>query len=67
MHGHLVSAFPRAGFIVESHGNPDRNPLWHGGLFAKKAEIKDGYLHLNESAGFGYDINWDLIDKYRVN
>ena len=33
----------------------------------KKAEIKDGYLHLNESAGFGYDINWDFVDKYRVN
>ena len=40
MHGHLVSAFPRAGFIAESHGDPDRNPLWYGGLFTKKAEIK---------------------------
>ena len=67
MHGHLVSAFPRAGFIAESHGDPDRNPLWHGGLFAKKAEIKDGYLYLNESAGFGYDIDWDFVAKFRVN
>jgi len=67
MHGHLVSAFPRAGFIAESHGDPDRNPLWHGGLFSKKAEIKEGYLHLNESAGFGYDIDWNFVAKYRVN
>ncbi len=67
MHGHLVSAFPRAGFILESHGNADRNPLWHGGLFSEKAEIKNGYLHLSESAGFGYDINWDFVEKYRVN
>jgi L-alanine-DL-glutamate epimerase-like enolase superfamily enzyme len=67
MHGHLISAFPRAGFIAESHGDPDRNPLWHGGLFSKKAEIKEGYLHLNESAGFGYDIDWNFVAKYRVN
>ena len=67
MHGHLISAFPRAGFIAESHGDPDRNPLWHGGLFSKKAEIKEGYLQLNESAGFGYDIDWNFVAKYRVN
>lgn len=66
MHGHLVSAFPRAGFIAESHGDVNRNPIWHGGLFAKKAEIKEGFLYLNESAGFGYDINWDFVQKYRV-
>ena len=66
MHGHLISAFPRAGFIAESHGDPNRNPLWHGGLFNKKAEINNGYLHLNESAGFGYEINWDFVEKYRV-
>jgi len=67
MHGHLVSAFPRAGFIAESHGDPDRNPLWHGGRFSKKAEIKEGYLQRNESAGFGYDIDWNFVAKYRVN
>ena len=67
IHGHLVSAFPRVGFIAESYGDPDSNPLWYGGLFSKKPEIKSGYLHLNESAGFGCDINWDFVDKYRVN
>ena len=65
-HGHLVSAFPRSGFIVESHGDPERNPIWHAGIFAKKAEIKNGYLHLNENPGFGYEINWDFVDRYRV-
>ena len=67
IHGHLVSAFPKAGFIAESYGHPDSNPLWYGGLFAKKPEIKSGYLHLNESAGFGYDINWDFVDKYQID
>ena len=66
MHGHLISAFSQAGFIAESHGDPNRNPLWHGGLFNKKAEIKNGYLHLNENSGFGYEINWDFVEKYRV-
>ena len=65
-HGHLVSAFPTAGFILESHGDPDRNPLWHRGLFTKRAEIIDGYLYLSESAGFGYEINWDFVSKNKV-
>jgi L-alanine-DL-glutamate epimerase-like enolase superfamily enzyme len=66
MHGHIVSAFPRAGFIAESHGDPERNPIWHGGLFKEKAEIKNGYLYLNEMPGFGYEIDWEFVDKYRV-
>jgi len=36
-------------------------------FFPKKAEIKEGYLQLNESAGFGYDIDWNFVAKYRVN
>jgi D-galactarolactone cycloisomerase len=67
MHGHLLAAFPRAAFIAESHGDPDRNPIWHNGLFTEKAVIKDGFLYLNDKPGFGYDINWDFVKKYGVS
>ena len=30
LHGHLVTAFPRCGFAVESHGNAQRDPVSHG-------------------------------------
>ena len=66
VHGHLISAFHRVGFIAEVHGDPKRNPIWHNGLFREKAEVSDGYLILNERPGFGYDINWDFVERYRV-
>ena len=28
LHAHLVAAFPRTGYAVESHGSPDRDPIW---------------------------------------
>ncbi|MEN9783672.1 MAG: hypothetical protein RJA24_1015, partial [Pseudomonadota bacterium] len=41
VHAHLISAFPRLGFGVESHGNADRDPLWFE-LFTERAQVKDG-------------------------
>ena len=28
LHCHLVAAFPRGGYAVESHGSPYRDPIW---------------------------------------
>lgn len=35
--------------------------------FIERVFKKEGYLQLNESAGFGYDIDWNFVAKYRVN
>jgi L-alanine-DL-glutamate epimerase-like enolase superfamily enzyme len=63
VHAHLVSAFPRLGFGIESHGNADRDPLWFE-LFTERAQVKDGLVHLNELPGFGFEIDWKTVKKY---
>lgn len=65
LHCHLVAAFPRTGFAVESHGSPDRDPIWHG-LFSQRAQVRDSYVHMNELPGFGIEIDWDFANRYRV-
>lgn len=63
VHAHLVSAFPRLGFGVESHGNADRDPLWFE-LFTERAQVREGRVHLSERPGFGFDIDWKTVAKY---
>ena len=65
MHAHLVAAFPRTGFAVESHGSPDRDPIWHG-LFSERAQVRDSYVYMNDKPGFGIEIDWGFAKKHAV-
>jgi L-alanine-DL-glutamate epimerase-like enolase superfamily enzyme len=65
LHGHLVLALPRCAFGVEGHGGAETDPLGHG-LFRSRPELRDGHLHLGDKPGFGLDIDWAFVDKYRV-
>ncbi|USJ28403.1 mandelate racemase/muconate lactonizing enzyme family protein [Ensifer adhaerens] len=62
---HLIAAFPRCGFVVEAHGLPQRDPIWHN-VFTDRAQLKDGYFHLSEKPGFGVEFDWDFIEKHRA-
>ena len=66
MHCHLVAAFPRTGFAVESHGSHDRDPIWHG-LFSQRAQVKDSHVYMNELPGFGVEIDWDYANRHIVD
>lgn len=63
IHAHLVAAFPRTGFAVESHGSSDRDPVWHG-LFSERAQVRDSYVYMNDKPGFGIEIDWHFAKKY---
>jgi L-alanine-DL-glutamate epimerase-like enolase superfamily enzyme len=65
IHGHLVAAFPGASYGLESHGNPDRDPLWFS-LYKERAEIRDGHVYLNGRPGFGIEIDWGIVKKHRA-
>jgi D-galactarolactone cycloisomerase len=65
LHAHLVAAFPRLGFGVESHGGPERDPLWFE-LFTERAQVRDGHVHMNALPGFGVEIDWKTVEKYRA-
>jgi L-alanine-DL-glutamate epimerase-like enolase superfamily enzyme len=63
IHGHLVLAMPRCTFGVESHGGPDTDPL-HFGLFRDHPHLKNGRLVISDKPGFGFEIDWDFVEKH---
>jgi L-alanine-DL-glutamate epimerase-like enolase superfamily enzyme len=65
LHAHLVSAFGDAAFGAESHGDPTRHPLHHA-IFQGGAEAKNGMVHLSEAPGFGLEVDWRAVAKFRV-
>jgi L-alanine-DL-glutamate epimerase-like enolase superfamily enzyme len=65
LHAHLVSAFGDAAFAAESHGDHTRHPLHHA-IYRGGAEVNDGIMRLTEAPGFGLEIDWKAVDKYRA-
>jgi D-galactarolactone cycloisomerase len=65
LHAHLVAAFPRCGFCVESHGAPERDPVWFG-LFRERAQVHESHVHLNDRPGFGIEIDWNFVEEHRA-
>jgi L-alanine-DL-glutamate epimerase-like enolase superfamily enzyme len=65
LHAHLVMAFPRCGFGVESHGNAQRDPVSHG-LYREPVHTRDSHVHLGDKPGFGVEVDWDFVRKHRA-
>jgi len=62
LHGHLLASVPN-GYILESFGNPDRDPLWFE-LYDKRPKIEKSVLYLNDTPGFGIEFNVKAVEKY---
>jgi D-galactarolactone cycloisomerase len=65
IHAHLVVALPEVGYCVESHGSDVRDPLPHH-VFRERVAFHDGYIHLGDKPGFGLDIDWKAVERYRI-
>jgi D-galactarolactone cycloisomerase len=65
LHAHLVMAFPRCGFGVESHGNARRDPLAHG-LYRERPQTRDSHVHLSDRPGFGVEVDWEFVRRHRA-
>ena len=65
IHSHLVAAYPEHGFGCESHGDPERDPTFYH-LFSERAQIKDGYVHMNDKPGFGIEIDRKFMERYKA-
>jgi len=65
LHAHLVLALPRCAFGVESHGGPETDPLAYR-LFREHPELHDGHLIIGAKPGFGLEVDWGFVDKYRL-
>lgn len=62
IHAHLVAASP-AGFMTESHADPERDPVWFE-LFHGAPELRDGWLELSDRPGIGVELDEKAMAKY---
>jgi L-alanine-DL-glutamate epimerase-like enolase superfamily enzyme len=65
LHAHLVSAFGDAAFAAESFGvsdtrHPIQNAIYQGGI-----KVKAGMVQLSEAPGFGMEIDWHAVERFR--
>jgi D-galactarolactone cycloisomerase len=65
IHAHLVAALPEVGYCVESHASELRDPLSHK-IFRERVIFRDGHVHLTDKPGFGLDIDWNAVERYRA-
>ena len=64
VHGHLVAAMPH-GYCVEGFPRPERDPVWHH-LFSERPELDKGILRLTDKPGLGIEIDWKIVEKWRI-
>ncbi|MFC7397197.1 mandelate racemase/muconate lactonizing enzyme family protein [Chelatococcus sp. GCM10030263] len=61
----MLSAVPH-GICVECFADPERDPIWDG-MIVNRPPIANGVIQVPQGAGFGLELNWDLIGRYRLN
>jgi D-galactarolactone cycloisomerase len=66
LHAHLVSAFGDAAFAAESFGvNDSRHPIQNA-IYRGGTGVRNGMVQLIEAPGFGVDIDWKAVQKFRA-
>ena len=60
----MLAAIPN-GLAVECF-EADRDPIW-AGLIANRANPKNGIIAIPQGPGFGLQLDWDMVKRYRVN
>ncbi len=61
---HLLAAVPN-GTYVECFPDPERDPLW-ATFIKNRAPIANGIIEVPTGPGFGLQLDWDLVQKYRL-
>jgi D-galactarolactone cycloisomerase len=62
---HTLSGVPH-GSYVECFADPERDPIWDG-MYANRPPIKDGKIAVPDAPGFGIELDWDMVAKYRID
>lgn len=62
---HMIAAVPN-GVCVECFADPQRDPVWDK-LIANRPTPKNGIIQVPQGPGFGLELDWDLVDRYRLN
>jgi D-galactarolactone cycloisomerase len=62
---HLLAAVPH-GTYLECFADPDRDPVWQS-MWLNRPPIKSGWFEVSKGAGFGLQLDQDMIRRYRVD
>jgi D-galactarolactone cycloisomerase len=60
---HLLASVPHGTFVECFH--PDRDPIWWN-LIGNRPPLSDGCLQLDDAPGFGWELDLDYLNRYRV-
>jgi len=61
---HMIASIPN-GICVECF-EPERDPIW-ANMIANRPDPKNGLITVPQGPGFGIELNWDMINRYRAN
>jgi len=62
---HMIGAVPH-GTCVECFPDPGRDPIFPG-MWVNPPNINNGILSIPQDPGFGIQLNWDMVKRYRIN
>jgi L-alanine-DL-glutamate epimerase-like enolase superfamily enzyme len=60
---HLIASQPHGTYAECFH--PDRDPFWWN-LVANRPALDHGMLTLTDRPGLGWELDWDYVDRHRV-
>jgi len=60
----LLAGVPH-GTYVECFADPDRDPVWQA-MWANRPPARNGHMEVSQQPGFGLELDWKLVDRYRV-
>ncbi|MBI3042904.1 MAG: mandelate racemase/muconate lactonizing enzyme family protein [Betaproteobacteria bacterium] len=53
------------GTYVECFADPDRDPVWQA-VWANRPEIRNGMMEVGTEPGFGIQLDWKLVERFRI-
>lgn len=62
---HMLAALPH-GTYVECFPDPERDPLW-AGMIKNRAAIANGIIEVPTGPGFGLELDWPQLERYRLD
>jgi L-alanine-DL-glutamate epimerase-like enolase superfamily enzyme len=60
---HLLASVPHGTYVECFH--PDRDPIWWN-LVVNRPQLREGAIELSDAPGFGWELDADYIDRYRM-
>ena len=62
---HMLAGVPH-GSYVECFADPERDPIWDK-MYANRPKVENGKIAVPEAPGFGIELDWDMVNKYRID